>query len=103
MRMPLLLRRERRDGADVLAVRRGFTELIRRRKPVQPPNWWGWGWGPGRQETAEFKILEAYFTAAYGLDKRITEIMAPGCVLNDRWCWVITFIDDSTLDIYHDR
>jgi hypothetical protein len=70
-----------------------------RRKINSAPNWWGWGWGPGHQETAEFNILEAYFIAAYGIRKRIHEIMHPNCRLNLTGCWILTFIDYSTIEI----
>jgi hypothetical protein len=59
------------------------------------PNWWGWGWGPGHQETAEFKILEAFFTAAYGLRKRIRDIESP----RDYAHWKLTFIDGGTMAV----
>lgn len=68
---------------------------------TQAPNWWGWGWGPGHQETAEFEILATYFIAAYGLSKRIAEIMHPRCHLNDYECWVITFLDGTILRLNH--
>ena len=63
------------------------------------PNWWGWGWGPGHQETAEFQILEAFLTAAYGITKRIREIEHPHCVLGDHAGWLLTFTDNTTQEV----
>lgn len=63
-------------------------------------NWWGWGWPPGAQETAEFKILEAYFIAHMGLSKRIRQIKHPQCVLSNHDGWLITFTDDTFVELF---
>jgi hypothetical protein len=81
-----------------------------KRTLITPPNCWGWGWAPGHQETAEFKILEEYFCAAYptmfqpaggNISKRIREIMHPGCQSAHPWQegWLITFFDRSTIEV----
>jgi hypothetical protein len=66
------------------------------------PNWWGWGWGPGHQESAEFSILEAFFSAAFGITKRIREIEHPNCRSNrgNHDGWLLTFIDFTTTEVY---
>ena len=61
------------------------------------PNWWGWGWGPGHQETAEFDILEAYFTAAHLITKRIETIEHPNYILSDHpGYWKLFFTDETS-------
>lgn len=62
---------------------------------------WGWGWSPGDQETGEFKILEAYFSAYLCITNRIRsfEFRAYGRPSRALSFWIITMLDNTVMEV----